>query len=224
VFVGTGNNYTAPDPAVACAQNPPGNPPSDASCTASNDYFDSMLALNLQTGAIEWGQKLQGYDAWNVACAIGLPPGATWCPSPQSPDWDFGGSSPNLFTVKGADGTTKTLVGDGQRSGAYWAFDEATGARVWHTLGGPGSSLGGIEWRGAYDGHRIYIAEANAFDTPFTFANGTPVSGGSWAALDPAAGAFDWQNGHAGRLYRPRTRQYRRRGDVRRLDGSKCHR
>ena len=200
VFVGTGNNYTAPDAAVACAnaaQN--ADPPmSDANCSASNDYFDAVVALDLTTGKIEWGHKVEGWDAWNVACLVGYPPGATWCPSPASPDFDFGGSSPNLFVVTGPNGQPKTLVGDGQKSGIYWAFDIATGNIVWDTLIGPGTSLGGLEWGSAYDGQRIYTAEADPFGIPYTTPSGQSISGGSWAALDPQTGKIDWQTATPG--------------------------
>jgi polyvinyl alcohol dehydrogenase (cytochrome) len=200
VFVGTGNNYTTPDSAEACAtadQN--ASPPvDDANCTPPNDYFDAVVALNLLTGQIEWGHKVQGYDAWNVACLIGEQPGATWCPAPGSPDFDFGGSSPNLFIGKGSNGQLTTLVGDGQKSGIYWAFDPSNGKIVWDTLVGPGSSLGGVEWGSAYDGLRIYTTEANPDlggpPTTYTLCCGGGIaSGGSWAALNPLTGAFDWQ-------------------------------
>jgi polyvinyl alcohol dehydrogenase (cytochrome) len=78
VSVGTGNNYTAPDSAVACEQAAQDNNTSDAGCTAPNDYFDSVLALNLGNGRIVWGNKIEGWDAWTVACFF-LPPGVTWC-------------------------------------------------------------------------------------------------------------------------------------------------
>jgi polyvinyl alcohol dehydrogenase (cytochrome) len=195
VFVGTGNNYTTPDAAEACAtadQN--ASPPvEDANCTPPNDYFDSVVALNLLTGQIEWGHKVQGYDAWNVACLVGEQPGATWCPAPGSPDFDFGGSSPNLFIGKGSDGKLTTLVGDGQKSGIYWAFEPSNGNIVWDTLVGLGSSLGGIEWGSAYDGLRIYTTEANPDlgGPPNTYTlccGGGTASGGSWAALNPLTG------------------------------------
>ncbi len=195
VFVGTGNNYTAPDAAVACENATTGaNPPtSDANCTAPDDYFDSVVALNLFNGKIEWGHKVEGWDAWTVACSVGNAPGETWCPSPQSPDFDFGGSSPNLFIGKGTNGQLQTLVGDGQKSGIYWAFDPATGKEVWNTPVGPGSSLGGIQWGSASDGLRIYTADANPYRVPQTFPNGQAAAGGSWAALNPLNGAIEWQ-------------------------------
>ncbi|HTW09822.1 MAG TPA: PQQ-binding-like beta-propeller repeat protein [Acidimicrobiales bacterium] len=212
VFVGTGNNYTATDAAVACANAAlSADPPqSDANCTPANDYFDAVVALNLQTGQIEWGHKVEGWDAWNVACAVGFAPGATWCPSPASPDFDFGGGSPNLFIGRGPNGRLQTLVGDGQKSGVYWAFDPANGNIVWDTLVGPGTSLGGIEWGSAYDGQRIYTAEADFGGIPYQLANNPATNctnpsnglpewcGGSWAALNPQTGAIEWQTATPG--------------------------
>lgn len=189
VFVGSGNNYTAPDTAVECEQNAQSDNTSDATCTPSSDYFDSVLALNLNDGSVVWGHKVEGWDAWNVACFF-LPLGVTWCPSLYSPDYDFGGSGPNLITLPH---THQTLVGVGQKSGIYWAFDETTGATVWETLVGPGSALGGIEWGTAYDGKRIYVPIGNSFGTQYTLADGQTATAGSWAALDPATGAFAWQ-------------------------------
>jgi polyvinyl alcohol dehydrogenase (cytochrome) len=186
VYAGTGNNYTAPDAAVACVQQAAKNGTSDAGCTTSDDHFDSVLALSLRTGRIIWAQKVEGWDAYTFAC-YGEPPGTNWCPSPTGPDYDFG-AGPNLLRVNG-----RTLVGDGQKSGVYWVFDARTGKLVWDTLVGPGSTLGGIEWGTAYDQQRIYAPIANPFGTAYTLADGQPATGGSWAALNPATGAFDWQ-------------------------------
>jgi polyvinyl alcohol dehydrogenase (cytochrome) len=166
---------------------------SDANCTPANDYFDSVLALNLGNGKVVWGRKIAGWDAWTVACAF-MPPGATWCAAPASPDFDFGGSGPNL--IKGPKGAR--LVGVGQKSGIYWAFDEKSGSTVWETAVGPGSALGGIEWGTAYDGQRIYVPIANTAGISYGLANGTTTTGGSWAALDPATGQFDWQEATPG--------------------------
>ncbi|MGZ4194803.1 MAG: outer membrane protein assembly factor BamB family protein [Solirubrobacteraceae bacterium] len=89
-------------------------------------------------------------------------------------------------------------MGDGQESGIYWAFDIATGNIVWNTLIGPGTSLGGLEWGSAYDGQRIYTAEADPFGIPYTTPGGQSVSGGSWAALDAQSGRIDWQTATPG--------------------------
>jgi polyvinyl alcohol dehydrogenase (cytochrome) len=71
------------------------------------------------------------------------------------------------------------------------------GKTVWNTLIGPGTSLGGIEWGSAYDGSRIYASESDWFGPSYGLEGSTDpsqqVQGGSWAALNPATGAFDWQ-------------------------------
>jgi polyvinyl alcohol dehydrogenase (cytochrome) len=189
VYVGTGNNYTAPDEADRCQREAVEHETSDAGCTATNDYFDSVIALNLKTGAIKWGHKVQGWDAYNLACKTeGL--GGTWCPSIESPDFDFGGAGPNLLQT----GSTK-LVGIGQKSGIYWTFKPVNGEIVWNKLVGPGTGEGGIQWGTAYDGTRIYVPISNPppYSVPYKLANGESDTGGSWAALDPSTGSFDWQ-------------------------------
>ena len=101
------------------------------------------------------------------------------CPSIGSPDFEFGGAGPNLLVVKGPHGGLRTLVGVGQKSGVYRAFDPSNGNIIWNTLVGPGTSLGGIEWGTAYDLQRIYVPIANPFGVPYNLANGQAASGGS---------------------------------------------
>jgi len=132
------------------------------------------------------------YDAWNVACITPGEPQVNNCPSPTGPDYDFGGSGPNMFTAGGQD-----LVGVGQKSGIYWAFNPNNGNVVWNTQVGPGSSLGGIEWGTATDGTRIYVPISNAFGIPYS----QPGNGGSWAALDPTTGNILWQAATPGRCF-----------------------
>ncbi len=186
VYVGTGNNYTVPDAAAACQALTAAGDTSDDSCTAPDDYFDSVLSLNLQTGQINWGHKVEGWDAWNFACVLGQ--GKSWCPSIEGPVYDFGGSGPNLLNVGG-----RTLVGVGQKSGIYWAFDAATGNVVWDTLVGAGGGEGGIMWGTAYDGKRIYVPISDEYAAPYKLTSGQSVTYGSWSALDPATGRILWQ-------------------------------
>jgi polyvinyl alcohol dehydrogenase (cytochrome) len=198
VFVGTGNDYTTPDSATACENAALSSGSSDADCTAADDYFDAVVAMKLSNGKVQWGHKVEGWDASNQACDT-EPPGATWCPSITSPDYDFG-DSPNVMQITGAKGKRETVVGIGQKSGVYWTLDAATGRIVWSSLVGPGSGLGGIVWGTAYDGRRIYVPLSNPYGTPYNLGGpgGPPASGGSWAALNPQTGAFDWQTATPG--------------------------
>jgi polyvinyl alcohol dehydrogenase (cytochrome) len=196
VYVGTGNNYTIPAAATACVANSMKNHTSDAKCTAPDDYFDSVLSLNLKTGRIDWGRKVEGYDAWTLAC-LSVPPGTGWCPSPEGNDYDFG-SAPNLFTTRWPDGKAEPLLGIGQKSGVYWALHPATGYLAWKTQVGPGSADGGALWGTATDGTRIYVAEGNSSNTPFILRGsgseaGDTCKGGAWSALRPATGHILWQ-------------------------------
>ncbi len=192
VYVGTGNNYTVPAAATACVVSAMKHHTSDAKCTAPDDYFDSVLSLNLKTGKLNWGRKVEGYDAWTLAC-LNVPPGTGWCPLPEGMDYDFG-SGPNLFTTRSTAGKAETLLGIGQKSGVYWAFNPAVGRLAWDTFVGPGDTL----WGTATDGTRIYLADGNSSHTPFTLRGsgaeaGETCKGGAWSALSPATGHILWQ-------------------------------
>ena len=187
LYVATGNNYSVP-PAVEACQS---IDPNSTTCAAPDDFFDSVVALDLATGAIKWGRRALGYDAFTAAC-LAVPPGVGSCPSPAGPDLDFG-SGPNLFTVT-VNGQARDLVGAGQKSGIYWALDPANGNVVWNTLVGPGSALGGIQWGSATDGTRIYVAISNFNHKQYTLQPSSQTwNAGSWSALDPATGRIIWQ-------------------------------
>jgi polyvinyl alcohol dehydrogenase (cytochrome) len=213
LYIGVGNNYTVPDAVLQCQQQAIDSGNQNADCTAPDDHFNTVLALDLRTGAIKWARRLSGFDAWTVAC-LSLPPGVN-CPSPHGPDFDFPGSGPNLLHARGDDKDGdderdgphgrdrhdehprepgRDLVGIGQKSGIYWALDPDDGAIVWSTIVGPGGTTGGIQWGTATDGTRIYVAITNSLHTTYTLANGGPtINWGSWAALDPRTGRILWQ-------------------------------
>ena len=190
VFVGTGNNYSHPTDSayLACV----GAGGTATTCSSPSNLVDSIVSLDLATGAVKWATKLvtwnqfgvtNGSDDWNVACFI---PPYTNCPSSPGPDYDFA-SAPNLITYQSSSGP-KTILGAGQKSGIYYALSPDTGALLWQTQVGPGSSLGGMEWGSASDGKRIYVSIANFYGIPDIGGNA-----GSWAALDPATGQILWR-------------------------------
>jgi polyvinyl alcohol dehydrogenase (cytochrome) len=189
VFVGTGNNYSNPtDPAYLACRKAGGT---DLACLSPNDHADSILALDMGTGAVKWARRLMnwgapytpGSDYWNLACWIPLFP---VCPAIPGPDFDFA-SAPNEITYQTRSGPKK-ILGAGQKSGIYYALDPVTGDVLWQTQVGPGSELGGMEWGSATDGKRIYVAIANFYSIPYAAGNA-----GSWAALDVATGAILWR-------------------------------
>jgi polyvinyl alcohol dehydrogenase (cytochrome) len=188
VFIGTGNNFSTPtDPAYVNCILADGTPKAYLS---PDDHVDSIVALDMKIGNIKWSQRLSDGDDWNLACSSS--PVGTNCPIPSGLDYDFG-SMPNEFSAR-LPGTyaNQDIIGAGQKSGTYSAFDPDTGDFLWGTVVGPGSSLGGMEWGSATDGIRIYVAIANRNHLAYT-AGSAVGTAGSWSALDPVTGKILWQ-------------------------------
>jgi len=192
VYIATGNNYSVPDDVLACVAAAGSDPVAKAACLAPDDHFDSVLALDLKTGAIRWATRAIPYDAWTVDCIPFFGDG-TNCPDPAGPDYDFG-QAPALFTAKGGNGKPVELVGAGQKSGQYWALNPSTGAVVWVTQAGPGGTGGGLQWGSAVDGTRVYTANANSNFVAWTLPGGGTTTEGVWSGLDALTGAVIWQH------------------------------
>lgn len=190
VYIGTGNNYSVPQSVLDCVTAAGDDADAKAACLPANDFFDSIMALDLNTGAVRWSTRAIPYDAWTVDCIPFFGDGDL-CPKPAGPDYDFG-QAPALFTVK-VGTKSRDLVGDGQKSGQYWALDPSTGAVVWMTQAGPGGTAGGLQWGSAVDGKRVYTADANSNLVPWTLPNGDVTVNGVWSGLDAATGQVLWQ-------------------------------
>ena len=186
VYIATGNNYDVPDSVLACVTAAGSDTAAQGACLPANDYFDSILALDMRTGAVKWATRALPFDAWTVSCIFGNPAN---CPQPNGPDYDFG-QAPALFSVR-IDGKMRDLVGAGQKSGDFWVLDPGTGAVVWKTTTGPGGTAGGLQWGSAVDGTRIYTANANSDGKPWPV--GSTDTRGIWSALDAVTGEILWQ-------------------------------
>ena len=187
LYVTTGNNYTVPQSVENCEELA-SSPAAILACQDPANYFDSVVAMDLTTGAIKWGRRMLADDAFVGACIVAIP----GCPDPEGPDYDFG-SGPNLFTTI-INGQSTDIVGAGQKSGVYWALNPDNGNVVWFCQVGPGGKLGGIEWGTATDYTQVYVAVSNSRHVPFKLSpSGTSWNGGSWAALGASAGKINWQ-------------------------------
>lgn len=192
VYVATGNNYSVPDEVLDCVDAAGDDPAAQQACLPADNHFDSVLALDMKTGAVKWATRALGFDAWTVDCFPFLGDGSN-CPDPAGPDFDFG-QAPALFSVStGSGGKTADVVGAGQKSGQYWAIDPDSGSVIWVTQAGPGGTAGGLQWGSAVDSQRVYTANANSAASPWTLPGGSTTTAGVWSALDNATGQVLWQ-------------------------------
>ena len=89
---------------------------------------DAVMAMDLDTGQIQWTVQDTNDDAWLAGC--GATTSATNCPQPIGPDYDFG-ASPILRTLS----RNRQVIVAGQKSGVVWAHDPAhKGEVIWKTL------------------------------------------------------------------------------------------
>ena len=160
LIVATGDNYSLPTTSLS----------------------DSVVALDLATGRIRWHYQATAGDAWNVACAFkGV---SDSCPDEAAPDFDFGAGA---VLAKGLNGREYVLAG--QKSGAVYALDPASGALVWRKRIGHGSASGGVHFGMAAEGGRLFVPISDRIATdkdPF------PLRPGLYA-LDVATGETVWE-------------------------------
>ena len=127
LYVATGNAYTEP----------------------AAPTTDAVLAMSLDTGAIQWVSQVTPSDTFVIGCRAGNDN----CPDEVGPDFDFG-NSPILRTLPGG----RRILVVGQKSGVAYGMDpDKKGAVLWRYRAGKGSALGGIEWGAAADDRVMYV-------------------------------------------------------------------
>jgi polyvinyl alcohol dehydrogenase (cytochrome) len=130
LYVGTGNSYT----------------------DVPTEHTDSILALDMSTGAIRWVNQLHAKDNYVVGCGSPDMAGKGDCPRDLGTDVDFGASP----ILRGQ------VLLTGEKSGQVYGLDPVSGKQLWIAQVGVGSSLGGIEWGGAADSNNLYVAVSDA--------------------------------------------------------------
>jgi polyvinyl alcohol dehydrogenase (cytochrome) len=123
---------------------------------------DAIMELDANAGTV--------LNSWQATAGDVFSPNSV-----TGPDADFG-ASPNLLSTS----TGRALVGEGQKSGTYWALDRSTLAPVWSQTVGPGSAVGGVIGSTAYDGSRVYGPVTPAGEAWALTRDG----GVSWASAD----------------------------------------
>ncbi|KAJ0483577.1 putative polyvinyl alcohol dehydrogenase (cytochrome) [Helianthus annuus] len=194
VYIATGNMYSAPLNVTQCqeAQNNQTTPTQEDTCIEPDNHSNSILALDLDSGHINWYRQLGGYDVWFFACNNLSTPG---CPPGPNPDADFA-EAPMILTINDR-GKKRDIVATVQKSGVAWALDRDNGSIVWSMEAGPGGAGGGGTWGSATDGKVVYTNIANSVRSNFTLkpSNITTTSGG-WVSMDATNGNVLWSTGN----------------------------
>lgn len=158
LYVGTGNNSTSP----------------------ATGTSDSIMAMDLATGAIKWVYQGLAGDATNLAC---VSQDKTNCPTEEGPDYDFGAGAMLTTAPQGQE-----LVIGGQKSGAVYAIDPNTGKLVWKIKPGRGGAFGGVHFSMAANKDTLFVPINDALDRQH---NGEPFA----EPAHPGVYAFELASG-----------------------------
>jgi len=198
VFIATGNVYSLPQEFSDCQdqtanitviQQGLGPDP----CTPRNVYVESVLALDLRTGFVNWALHVGPLDAFSVACIGLVSVNPAGCPPHPGPDADFG-IAPTFVP-----GSTSTPHGQdtlvvGQKNGNLYAISAQAGTIFWALQAGPGGISGGLMWGLAVDDSTIYYTATNSEAKTWQLQpSGTTIKNSAFGAASLATGKILWQ-------------------------------
>lgn len=205
VIFGSGNNYMAPQQTRDCIREAGTDERKRRTCQQmhADNLFDSIIALNLDTGVVEWSFTPLAYDTYNTGCndpsfIVSLGPANGNCPDPKGPDTDFG-QGPIYLTVD-INGERQDRIVAPQKNGMLHMLNAEDGSVIWQRYVGPAGVgvYGGMEFGSASDGQRIYVANTNSKHVVHELTTGPGAgrrtTGGHWAAYDVMSGDLLWQS------------------------------
>ena len=144
----------------------------------ASELSDSLVAVNGLTGEILWHRQTTQHDVWTMA-------------DKQGPDYDYG-AGPQLFEAV-IGGRPMKLVGAGQKSGIFYAWDRTTGEPVWQTVIGYGGIDGGVHGEASVGSDRLIVwSNNNYLHTEDPTKHPLTIK-----AIDPATGRHHWVNNKA---------------------------
>jgi outer membrane protein assembly factor BamB len=194
-FIGTGNVYTLPEEYALCqnqttslavvAKDP---------CLPPNVLQDSIVALDIMTGLINWADQLTPLDAFNTACDPTAPASSKHnCPFTPGPDADFG-MAPTF--IPGGSGTPygRDTVVIGQKNGNLYAVSAQAGRLFWSITTSPDGSAGGLVWGVAVDETQVYFTALNFNQVPFLLQpSGQNIINSAFGAASLKDGSLIWE-------------------------------
>ncbi|KAF1979078.1 Quino protein alcohol dehydrogenase-like protein [Bimuria novae-zelandiae CBS 107.79] len=192
VFVGTGNSYLSSNASVQCQKDTtPAITPytlHDDECLPKNVWQDSILAINIDNGEVNWVQQRPGVDLFQAGCGYPnkLPQNPAVCPGIPGTNSDFG-MAPTYVPSRDA-----IIVG--RKNGDLHAISAENGKIQWTTSTGPNGVNGGLSWGIAVDDTQIYFTVINSdYDTWQLQPSGESVNRSAYGAASLSDGKILWQ-------------------------------
>lgn len=188
VFIGTGNTYVYPIAYEHCVNE-------TASCLPDDVWQESIIALDIPTGKVNWRRTISPLDGWVMVCGdAGAPTSLSpLCPAGPGPDSDFA-MAPTFVPAAlgdGASGNDTVVVG--QKNGNVYSVNAVTGDFQWVvTIGG--SHVGSwLSWGIAVDDTNIFYTAINYAAMQWTIQpSGVNISNSAWGSLNLKTGNPTW--------------------------------
>jgi outer membrane protein assembly factor BamB len=199
VFFATGNLYSAPEEYLKCENATRVKGSGKHPCLPLNVWQESVVAIDIYAGRLNWVRQLTPLDAWTVACGI---PGSVsrnpaLCPQEPGPDADFGMAP--TFVPGGTEASgalEKDTVVIGQKNGNLYLLAADTGELEWSTATSPGGISGGLSWGVSVDDQRVYFTAINYDAAPWTpqpSNNMTTIRNSGFGAASLSSGELLWE-------------------------------
>jgi polyvinyl alcohol dehydrogenase (cytochrome) len=182
LYIATGNNYQVPASVASCINST--SPSNKLPCLDPNDYVDSIVSIDMTTGAVNWNLMIRP-DVWNQKCNGGC------VKNGYSTDSDFmQGAILTTITVNGQPLDVLITV---QKNGNVWCLKRDDGTIIWQ------SNVNScyLSFGSAVDDNYVYIAGSDG-GKGTNMHNGQACGTGHWIALDKNTGAFIWERCNPG--------------------------
>jgi polyvinyl alcohol dehydrogenase (cytochrome) len=183
VYITTGQNYAVPDEAAACLS---ARTPLDKNlCINETNYVDSILSVDMTTGAVDWAARVTGPDVYNSECTVNC------VGRGYAKGTDFG-QGPILTSID-FNNTSREVVIAAQKSGLIFAVARSDGSILWKTF----VNTIGDSWGSAVDDNYVYTA-VNDGGLNLPLHSGQTCNTGHWVALNKNTGGFAWETCNPG--------------------------
>ncbi|RFU31601.1 hypothetical protein B7463_g4730, partial [Scytalidium lignicola] len=200
VIFGTCNTYTYPEVRIQW-QNETAKIPAVAqglvsdSCLPKDIMQESVIAVDIDLGIVNWVHQLPTLDAWTVACGFQGGSGKESfanCPEMVGPDADFG-MAPAFIPGSANTPYGKDTIVIGQKNGDLYAMSAQAGQLFWTTMTSPDGMSGGLSWGIAVDDHSVYYTAINSNGGAWTIEpSGQTTNSSAYGAASLTTGKILW--------------------------------